>query len=96
MVERYIIEKHMTPVLNGKSYYLSSNLKYIEKMILQTVENPDQTRPHRDGPGKTVYFKKFPNVIGIHGMSGTYCKRMVVVVRNFNKEIITAFPTDKG
>ena len=86
----------MTPVLNGKSYYLSSNLKYIEKMILQTAKYPDQTRPHRDGPGKTVYIKKFPNVIGIHGMRRTYCKRMVVVVRSFNKEIITAFPTDKG
>lgn len=96
MVERYIIEKHMTPVLNGKSYYLSSNLNDIENMILQTVENPDRKCPHWDGSGKTVYFKKFPNVIGIHGMRRTKCTRMVVVVRNFNKEIITAYPTDKG
>ena len=94
MVERYIIKKHMTPVLNGKSYYLSSDLNYIENMILQTFENPDRTRPHWDGRGKTVYFKKFPKVIGIHGMRRTYCTRMVVVVRNFNNEIITAYPTD--
>lgn len=96
MVERYIIKKHMTPVLNGKSYYLSSNFNYIENMILQTVANPDETRPHWDGPGKTVCFKKFPKVIGIHGKRRTYCKRMVVVVSSFNNEIITAYPTDNG
>lgn len=96
MVERYIIKKHMTPVLYGKSYYLSSNVNEIENMILQTVKYPDLTRPHWDGSGKIVYFKKFPKVIGIHGMKRTYCKRMVVVVRNFNNEIITAYPTDEG
>lgn len=96
MVKRYIIEKHMRPVPYGKSYYLSTDFNCIEKMILQTVENPDRRRPHWDGPGKTVYFKKYPMVIGIHGMRRTCCKIMVVVVSNFNNKIITAYPTDEG
>lgn len=94
MVKSYIIKKHMLPVPLRKSFYLTSDLNCVKNMILQTVENPDRKCPHRDDSGKTVYFKKYPNEIGIHGIRRTYCKTMVVVVRNWNNKIITAYPTD--
>ena len=88
-----IIKKHTLPVQNGKSYYMSRDIKYLKNIILQTVANPDQRRRHQDNRRKSVLLKRYPEQIGIHGSTGRPCYAIVVILRNTNNQIITAYPS---
>ena len=88
-----IIKKHTLPVQNGKSYYMSRDIKYLKNIILQTVANPDQRRRHQDNRRKSVLLKKYPEQIGMHGFTGRPCHTIVVILLNINNQIITAYPS---
>lgn len=88
-----IIMEHTFPVENGKSYYMSRDIKYLKNIILQIVANPDQRRRHQDNRRKSVLLKRYPEQIRTHGFTGRPCHTIVVILLNINNQIKTAYPS---
>ena len=85
--------KHTFPVENGKSYYMSRDIKYLKNIILQIVANPDQRRRHQDNRRKSVLLKRYPEQIRTHGFTGRPRHTIVVILLNINNQIKTAYPS---
>ena len=91
---QHIASRHVIPVEgNEKSVFLTSDFKRIGELIQETIENPDVVKRHRKRRERGVKQKKFPTVIGVHGVTGKPCYSVTVIFRLQNDEIITAFPT---
>ena len=90
----HIAARHVKPLQgNGKSYFLTSDLKRIEELIKETTENPDVIKRHRTRNDREVKTKAFQTVIGVHGITREPCYNVTVIFNRKDKEIITAFPT---
>ena len=90
----HIVGRHCQPLQrNGKSYFLSSDLKRINELIKETIENPDVIQRHRTRRDRGVKKKIFETVVGVHGITCEPCYSVTVIFNLQDEEIITAFPT---
>ena len=93
-VMEHIAQNHMLPMqCQGKSYFLSSDRKYVLAMVKDTTERPDTILPHKYRKDREVRKKKFPLQVGVHGITKVACYCVTVIFSVTNNEIISAFPT---
>ena len=91
---QHIASRHVNPVQgNQKSYFLGSDLKKIEELVKETIENPDVVKRHRTRRDRGIKKRKWQTVLGVHGITGAPCYSVTVIYSVQNQEIITAFPT---
>ena len=93
-VMEHIAQNHMFPTpCQGKSYFLSSDRKYVLAMVKDTTERPDTILPHKYRKDREVRKRKFPLQVGVHGITNVACYCVTVIFSVTNNEIITVFPT---
>ncbi|XP_068758206.1 uncharacterized protein [Montipora capricornis] len=67
---QHIASRHVNPVQgNQKSYFLGSDLKKIEELVKETIENPDVVKRHRTRRDRGIKKRKWQTVIGVHGIT---------------------------
>ena len=90
----HIVARHCQPLRrNGKSYFLTTDLKRINELIKETIEKPDVIQRHRTRRDRLVKRKVFETLVGVHGITCAPCYKVTVIVNLQDEEIITAFPT---
>lgn len=93
-VKEHIRANHMYPGEQGKSCFLSTRNTSVWKMVEETFLNPDVTMPHRSHKNRIVLRKKFSSPVGVHGRNGTLCFFVTVIYDEWDRRIVTAFPTE--
>ena len=76
----------------GSSYFLSVEVGIVNDLINKTVNYPDVVEPHRFDSKKIIKKKTFSFNVGCHGLSGFFCRTVLVVVKKNDNTIVTAYP----
>lgn len=91
-VKKHIIENHMLPPNQGKSYFLCAE-QTVWSLIKEAFNDPDVLIQHRLNNKRYVLKKKFSAPIGIHGKTEGLCSCVAVICDIKEQRIVTAFPT---
>ena len=90
----HVARNHMLPMqCQGKSYFLSTDRRYVLAMVKDTTERPDAILPHKNRRDREVRKKKFEMPVGVHGITKVPCYRVTVILNRGGNEVISAFPT---
>ena len=89
----HIVKRHILPVPEGASFFVSRDVGIVCGIIKETHERPDNIFVHRFKKDRKVLRKKFSRQVGVSGKSKAGCYSVTVIVHIGSNEIITAFPT---
>ena len=89
----HIVKRHILPVPEGASFFLSADVGDVCAFIKETHERPDNIFYHRFKKDRKVLRKKFTRQVGVSGTSKAACYSVTVIVDIGSNAIITAFRT---
>lgn len=89
----HIVERHMLPVPQRTSYFLSHDEHIVRGMVTATHERPDHVTPHWSERDRIVLRRTFSTQVGVHGITREACYSVTLIVDAQSYAIVTGFPT---
>ena len=88
----HIAQNHMFNRKDGKSFFKSTKLRDIWRLVQKTLTCPDEEGEDKSNKNKLVVKKSFYTPIGVHGFTQANCYTVKVVYDQIKRRLITAYP----